>query len=218
MSLEDLVMILTKEREIDELQEIGDSFYDNAADYIKKLEAARNDATNYREADMLSDELKNARMVLEGIFDRRRSKIIDAALNTASGIRMDVKGLTLKEKPMFDGIVAAIESGRTDVLLPILEPGRAQNPAKNILGETTTKEKPIENSITFDNHVGEDLMTVKVLKDIPRFVGVDGRHYHLSSEDVVVLPKANALVLCNKNVAIPLQNPQGWATQNRFWK
>ena len=215
MSLEDLVMILTKEREIDELQEIGDSFYDEAAEYIKKLEAARNEATNYREADMLSDELKNARMVLEGIFDRRRSKIIDAALNTASGIRMDVKGLTQKEKPMFDGIVAAIESGRTDILLPILEPARAQNPAKNILGETTTKDKPIENLIKQNNNVSEDrhesegLMMVKVLKDIPRFVGVDGRHYHLSGEDVVVLPKANALVLCNKNVAIPLQNPQG---------
>ncbi|HTY89988.1 MAG TPA: hypothetical protein VMC84_02320 [Methanocella sp.] len=209
MSLEDLVMILTKEREIDELQEIGDSFYDDAAGYIKKLEAARNEATNYREADMLSDELKNARMVLEGIFDRRRSKIIDAALNTASGIRMDVKGLTQREKPMFDGIVAALESGRTDVLLPVLEPGRPQNPSKNILGETTTKEKPIENSEVHNDKISEDLVMVKVLKDIPRFVGVDGRHYHLSGDDVVVLPKANALVLCNKNVAIPLQNPQG---------
>jgi DNA replication factor GINS len=209
MSLEDLVMILTKEREIDELQEVGDSFYDDAAEYIKKLEAARNEAGNYREADMLSDELKNARMVLEGIFDRRRSKIIDAALNTASGIRIDVKGLTQKEKPMFDSIVAAIESGRTNVLLPILEPTRAQNPAKNILGETASKEKPIENSINHDSNVSEDLMMVKVLKDIPRFVGVDGRHYHLSGEDVVVLPKANALVLCNKNVAIPLQKQQG---------
>lgn len=209
MSLEDLVMILTKERELDELQEIGDSFFDDAAAYIKRLEGSRNEATNYREADMLSDELKNARMVLEGIFDRRRSKIIDAALNTASGIRMDVKGLTSKEKPMFDSIVEALESGRTDVLLPILEPGRTQNPAKNILGETTTKEKPIENSIVHDSKVSEDLMMVKVLKDIPRFVGVDGRHYHLSGEDVVVLPKANALVLCNKNVAIPLQNQQG---------
>jgi len=209
MSLEDLVMILTKERELDDLQEIGDSFFDEAASYIKKLEESRNEATNYREADMLSDELKNARMVLEGIFDRRRSKIIDAALNTASGIRMDVKGLTSKEKPMFDSIVAALEIGRKDVLLPILEPCRPQNPAKNILGETTTKEKPIENSIVHNGNVSEDLMMVKVLKDIPRFVGVDGRHYHLSGEDVVVLPKANALVLCNKNVAIPLQNPQG---------
>jgi DNA replication factor GINS len=92
-------------------------------------------------------------------------------------------------------------------LIPILEASFRQNAAKNILGETTTKDKPIENSITVENHVGEDLMIVKVLKDVPRFVGVDGRHYQLSSEDIVVLPKANAIVLCNKNVAIPLQNP-----------
>ncbi|WP_174591367.1 DNA replication complex subunit Gins51 [Methanocella conradii] len=209
MSLEDLQLILTKEREIDELQELGDSFYENAALYIKKLEEARSEATNYREADMISDELKNARMVLEGIFDRRRSKIIDAAINAASGIKIDVKGLTSKEKTMYETIVAALERGRNEILIPILEPTPLQNPAKNILGETTTKEKPIENSLTYDNHVDEDLMMVKVLKDIPRFVGVDGRHYHLSSEDIVVLPKANALVLCKKNVAIPLQNPQG---------
>jgi DNA replication factor GINS len=205
MSLEGLVSILTREREIDELQEIGDSFYDDAAEYFNKLKDARKEAGNYMEEDMLSDELKNSRMVLDGIFDRRRSKIIHAALNTASGIKVDTKGLTVNEKPMFDGIVAALEAGRNRILIPILEASFKQNVAKNILGETTTKEKPIEN-ITDQN---EDLMMVKVLKDIPRFVGVDGRQYQLSSEDVVVLPKANALVLCNKNVAIPLQNTQG---------
>ncbi len=209
MSLEDLVLILTKEREIDDVQEIGDSFYESAADYIKQLEDSRNEATNYREADMLSDELKNARMVLEGIFDRRRSKLIDAALNTASGIKIDVKGITARERPMFEAIVTALERGRNEILIPILEASYKQNPAKNILGETTTKEKPVENSLTLDSHLSEDLMMVKVLKNIPQFVGVDGRHYHLSSEDVVVLPKANALVLCNKNVAISLQNQQG---------
>jgi len=58
-----------------------------------------------------------------------------------------------------------------------------------------------------DGTADAEVMLVKVLKDIPQFVGVDGRHYQLSGDDVVVLPKANALVLCNKNVAIPLQNP-----------
>ena len=55
-------------------------------------------------------------------------------------------------------------------------------------------------------------MMIKVLKDIPRFVGVDGRNYQLSSEDIVVLPKVNAIMLCNKNAAIPLQDPD--AMQN----
>jgi DNA replication factor GINS len=128
-------------------------------------------------------------------------------LNTASGIRVDVKGITQREKPMFDAIVEALEKGRNEILIPILEASFKQNVAKNILGETTTKDKPIENTITIENHVGEDLMMIKVLKDIPRFVGVDGRNYQLSSEDIVVLPKVNAIMLCNKNAAIPLENP-----------
>ena len=71
MSLEDLVMILTKERDIDELQEIGDSFYEDAAAYIKKLEEERKAALKYQEMDMLTDELKNARIV--GILIRHEN-------------------------------------------------------------------------------------------------------------------------------------------------
>jgi DNA replication factor GINS len=212
MSLEELNTLLTKERELDnKLQEIGDSFYEDAAAYIQKLEDERKAALKYQEMDMLTDELKNARIVIEGIFDIRRRKIIEFASVSVSGTKMDIQGLTTKEKVMHEIIVSALERGRKEILIPILEPLSGQNPAKNILGETTTKEKPIENTI--DQNEAEDLMMVKVLKDIPRFVGVDGRQYQLSSEDVVVLPKANALVLCNKNVAIPLENFE--AAQNQ---
>ena len=198
--------LLTKERELDnKLQEIGDSFYEDAAAYIKKLEDERKAAQKYQEMDMLTDELKNARIVIEGIFDIRRRKIVEFASVSVSGARMDIQGLTTKEKAMHETIVVALERGRKEILIPILEPQTGQNPAKNILGETTTKEKPIENTIKENESDG--FMMVKVLKDVPRFVGVDGRQYQLSSEDVVVLPKANALVLCNKNVAIPLEGP-----------
>jgi DNA replication factor GINS len=208
MSLEELNTLLTKERELDnKLQEIGDSFYEDAAAYIKKLEDERKASLKYQEMDMLTDELKNARILIEGIFDIRRRKIIEFASVSVSGTKMDIQGLTTKEKAMHETIVSAFERGRKEILIPILEPLAEQNAAKNILGETTTKEKPIEN--IKDKNEAEDLMMVKVLKDIPRFIGVDGRQYQLSSEDVVVLPKANALVLCNKNVAIPLENPQG---------
>lgn len=208
MNLEELNTLLTKERELDnKLQEIGDGFFENAAAYIQKLEDERRAATKYQEVDMLMDELKNARIVIEGILDIRRRKIVEFASVSVSGTRMDIQGLTTKEKTMYETIVSALERGRKEILIPILEPLSGQNPAKNISGETTTKEKPIENPLTQNESV--DFMMVKVLKDIPRFVGVDGRQYHLSSEDVVVLPKANALVLCNKNVAIPLQNNQG---------
>jgi DNA replication factor GINS len=208
MSLEELNTLLTKERELDnKLQEIGDSFYEKATAYIRKLEDERRAASRYQEMDMLTDELKNARIVIEGIFDIRKRKIIEFASVSVSGTRMDIQGLTAKERSMYETIVSALERGRKEIIIPVLEPISGQNAAKNILGETTTKEKPIENPVSVD--AGEGLMMVKVLKDVPRFVGVDGRQYQLSSEDVVVLPKANALVLCNKNVAMPLQNNEG---------
>ena len=205
MNLEELAKILTIERESDRLQTLEDAFYEESASYIRGLEDARANASNYKEASMIDDEVKNARILVEGVFDRRMSKIIEYASIAATGTRISVEGLTKGEIPVYESVVEALEKGRNEILVPILEV-RHLKPAKNILGETTSKEKPIENLPASKD---EEVMLVKVLKDIPKFVGVDGRHYHLSGEDVVVLPKANALVLCNKNVAIPLTTEKG---------
>ncbi len=209
MNLEDLANKLVLERESDRLQPLDEAFYREAADYIKALDRARQEASDYKEAGMIDDEIKNARILVEGVFDRRMSKIIQYAAIYAAGTRLNVEGLTRAEKAVFDGLVAALEKGRSEILEPALEVSPRGSLAKNILGGITTKEQPIETTMDSGeaSHSDTEVMLVKVLKDIPRFVGVDGRHYQLSGDDVVVLPKANALVLCNKNVAIPLQNP-----------
>ncbi len=236
MNLEDLANKLVLERESDRLQPLDEAFYREAADYIKALDRARQEASDYKEAGMIDDEIKNARILVEGVFDRRMSKIIQYAAIFAAGNRLSVEGLTRPEKAVFDGLVAALEHGRHDILAPALEvaPPRGaashgvvtrDGLAKNILGGITTKEQPVGNAAaeaapdpsesddsseaeaSADIKESADVMLVKVLKDVPRFVGVDGRQYQLSGDDVVVLPRANALVLCNKNIAIPLQNP-----------
>lgn len=207
MNLEDLANKLVLERESDRLQPLDGAFYEQAADYIKALDRSRQEAADYKEAGMIDDEIKNARILIEGVFDRRMSKIIQYAAIYAAGTRLNVEGMTKAEKAVFDGLVVALEKGRAEILEPALEVTPRGGLAKNILGGITTKEQPIENATASGGTADAEVMLVKVLKDIPQFVGVDGRHYQLSGDDVVVLPKANALVLCNKNVAIPLQNP-----------
>ncbi len=207
MNLEDLASKLVLERESDRLQPLDGAFYEQAADYIKALDTSRQEAADYKEAGMIDDEIKNARILIEGVFDRRMSKIIQYAAIYAAGTRLNVEGMTKAEKTVFDGLVVALEKGRGEILEPALEVTPRVGLAKNILGGITTKEQPIENATASGGTADAEVMLVKVLKDIPQFVGVDGRHYQLSGDDVVVLPKANALVLCNKNVAIPLQNP-----------
>ena len=207
MNLEDLASKLVLERESDRLQPLDAAFYEQAADYIKALDRSRQEAANYKEAGMIDDEIKNARILIEGVFDRRMSKIIQYASIFAAGTRLNVEGMTKAEKTVFDGLVVSLERGRDEILEPALEVTPRVGLAKNILGGITTKEQPIESATASGGTADAEVMLVKVLKDIPQFVGVDGRHYQLSGDDVVVLPKANALVLCNKNVAIPLQNP-----------
>ncbi len=207
MNLEDLANKLVLERESDRLQPLDEVFYDQASAYIKSLDRSRQDAADYKEAGMIYDEMKNARILIEGVFDRRMSKIIQYAAIYAAGTRLNVEGMTRAEKTVFEGLVLALEKGRGEILEPALEVSPRSGLAKNILGGITTKEQPIENTTASGGTVDLEVMMVKVLKDIPQFVGVDGRHYQLSGDDVVVLPKVNALVLCNKNIAIPLQNP-----------
>ena len=45
---------------------------------------------------------------------------------------------------------------------------------------------------------------VRLLKDIPTFVGADGRNYTLAKEDVAVLSAVNAKALINRNAAIQI--------------
>ncbi len=210
MNHEDLVNRLALERENDNhLQKLDESFYEQVANYIRQMEQARQEASDYKELAAIDDEIKNARLVVEGIFDRRMSKITQYAAICAAGTKISVDGMTDAENAVFEALVKALERGRAEILMPALDVRSGRNAAKNILGGATTKEQPIESSLSLNKDVGQEVMMVKVLRDVPRFVGVDGRQYQLSGEDVVVLPKANALVLCNKNIAIPLQNQQG---------
>lgn len=52
--------------------------------------------------------------------------------------------------------------------------------------------------------INKEYIVVRLLKDIPTFVGVDGRNYSLAKEDVAVLSAVNAKALINRNAAIQI--------------
>ncbi len=49
---------------------------------------------------------------------------------------------------------------------------------------------------------GVQFVQVKVLSDVPTFVGLDTQNYDLKKGDVVFVPRANARVLCERGVAV----------------
>ncbi len=78
-------------------------------------------------------------------------------------------------------------------------------------GEDGTRGAPVDDELEIDDTrtlIQESknikYVIVRVLADIPAFIGLDGRDYKLSKEDVVVLPEGNAKTLCNRNLAIQI--------------
>jgi len=52
--------------------------------------------------------------------------------------------------------------------------------------------------------ISKEYIVVRLLKDIPTFVGVDGRNYTFAKEDVAVLSTINAKALVNRKAAIQI--------------
>ena len=144
------------------LSKIPEDFYDKAKAYLKekkKLSGKKKDR-------IASLEVKNAEMLLEDIYNRRETKIMDQAIITT---RTDIppKNLLKQEKEFFESLVNTLRSQRGMVLNTLLK-----------------KDKE------------EKLETVKFMDDIPEFVGIDLKKYGpFKKEEKAKIPKENAELL-----------------------
>lgn len=75
-----------------------------------------------------------------------------------------------------------------------------KEPQEAVHVEKTQKETLSEGK----KDINKEYIVVRLLKDIPTFVGVDGRNYTLAKEDVAVLSAVNAKALINRNAAIQI--------------
>ncbi len=116
--LEGLVDLLRRERESDTIQALPPAFISNTTAYFKGLKQAAEQAPNYREADMLRDELKSAIVIYNSIIDLRRGKIVHAAL---LGARPDILGLESNspEYLLYEGVAVAIKNYNTKASEPL---------------------------------------------------------------------------------------------------
>jgi len=144
------------------LSKIPEDFYEKAKAYLqekKKLSEKKNDR-------LASLEIKNAEMLLEDIYNRRETKIMNQAIITT---RTDIppQNLLEKEKEFFESLVNALRTQREMVLNTLLK---------------KTKEEKLE--------------TVKFTEDVPEFVGTDLKKYGPFKEgEKADIPKENAELL-----------------------
>jgi DNA replication initiation complex subunit (GINS family) len=54
--------------------------------------------------------------------------------------------------------------------------------------------------------LNKEYIVVRLLKNIPKFIGADGRNYRLGAQDVAVLPEVNAKALIKRKVAVQIES------------
>jgi DNA replication factor GINS len=210
MDIEELWETLHKERSTASLQELPSNFCEEVRAYIKKLQEERRES-NERRSGLVEDEIRNIRMKVEDIIRRRIGKIVKLA---SSGIKTPPKGMLGEEEKIFEAVKSQVERGKEQIFTLMLgeeDEGAEDNKGedksedkseKKVKGTRKRKIKSSKVSPLSTKAGNEELHIVRVLDEIPTFMGTDGRIYKIKKEDVIMLPKTNAEILCERGVAV----------------
>ncbi|MFA4956231.1 MAG: hypothetical protein WC556_04570 [Candidatus Methanoperedens sp.] len=222
INLDNILKVEREERK--KLVALDADFYGKIADQIRELDDEKrkiNDmySTKY---SLLEDELKTVRNAIESIIYKRTTKIINEArynaeislhAPTRTKENRNIDSMTQEERKFYDQLVELMTEWRGEVVNRIYrkeKPVEAieqfqekrveDNPQIHEIKDNTTKEIPVEDK----KDISKEYILVRLLKDIPTFVGVDGRNYTLAKEDVAVLSTINAKALINRKAAIQI--------------
>lgn len=197
MDVKSLREIQRKEKMTPYLQDLGKDFYQELREYLERIleEVKGAKGSDTSSLALRLAEFENIRNIVHDLYETRERKIVSNALYyVKSGDAVDTKNLVKEEEEVLKKIVDLLRSNREVVLNRALQGGMLRQKVKPV-------KKPDEKKPS-NPPSAQEFLTVRVLKDLPSIVGVDGRVYGaFKSEDLVTMPRANAETFINRGVA-----------------
>jgi len=166
------------------LTKINANFYIKLTKYLKNLESVIKQEDNSQKIKLFNDEIKNTEKLALSIYEFREKKIVQGALSKVRGGKPDLKNILDVERKLFETLVEQIIHTR-QVILEGKSPEVSNGGIKNL----EKREKKTNN-----NHI------VRVLEDIPEFVGTDMKTYSLRKDDVLTVSKQMIKPLLKRGV------------------
>lgn len=176
-SLSDIEDIWIGEKSNEELTELSDDFYKNAASYVAELARELEGSENLRR-DLLQGELKHVLKMIQEIYLTRILKMTDALVGERGG------NFLTQERQVFDEIREKLENLREELVTPAVR------------GESELKPPVEASNIAF-----------LVLSNIPEpITAADMRSYGpFEMGDIAHLPKKTVELLVDQGLAKELQ-------------
>lgn len=207
INLKNILKVERNERK--KIVPLENDFYEKVARQIRELEDEKSKIRDLYSTkhDILEDELKTARKAIESIIYKRTTKIIKEARYSVEISSLHspqdkeeqyLDSMTPEERDFYKSLIDLMTEYRAGLLDSIFS-----REVPEEIEEDLVQEEKIEKTIEPEDKkdISKEYIVVRLLKDVPTFVGIDGRNYTLSKEDVAVLSTVNAQALIKKNVA-----------------
>jgi len=195
-----------KQDELENVFRVVDAIYEKRAAKIIKLAALA--AKGHKEDVSLADAELEIYETVYAVFTVYRDRLLGLGESEKNsvGLRATLKTSDLDE-------VTPLAEANVDRTIP--EDVRAVEPAKvptktHHLNDFDFESRENSNAVIQDDrtrtlireHENIRYFQVRVLADIPTFVGLDGENYKLGAGELALLPEGNARALSDRHMAI----------------
>ncbi len=178
------------------LSNIDNHFFEEASSYCSLLRKRLNTEKKPSRNLIISEQTQSVEKIIRSIYELREKKIMLAAMSKARGGSPSEKQFLPGEKQLFNSIYLLLINTRNTSL----DYNENQNPTSKKVSlknqnniKITNKVEPQMNK---DNHT-----VIRILENIPTFIGTDTKQYDLKKKDIVSIPDALASMLIKKHVA-----------------
>ncbi|EMR73509.1 hypothetical protein MBGDN05_00337 [Thermoplasmatales archaeon SCGC AB-539-N05] len=193
LTYKDLREIQQKEKNSPLLTKIEPDFYETMSDYIESLQIEyREEKTSSPKSKLLKDEISNIQKIAIGIYEQREKKIVQMALSILRSGQPNIGNMTDEEKSVFDAIIDVLSRSRKKIIVKGSK--QDEESKENFIGEKLPDEKPT-------NKQQNSSVVIRLLEDVPVFIGPNMKKYNLKKDDVAALPREIADVMVKRNVA-----------------
>ncbi|MBI2134183.1 hypothetical protein HYU11_05900 [Candidatus Woesearchaeota archaeon] len=201
LTYESIFDVLVREKGREELQKLGDTFFNDVASYIQNKTSLMESESN---KDKVMQQIHNTKRMLRELYERREKKVMNMALvasRTSPGF-IDTSNMLSVEKSLFEGLLSQLDMYRENVLKnilnsrqPIAFAGQEQKPA---VPEPVNAPDPIENG-----------KLIRFIKAVSSFVGKELEIYGPFEEGQTArIPVELADILINMGSAVEAKHSE----------
>jgi DNA replication initiation complex subunit (GINS family) len=197
------------EKNSPQITKINKDFYHDVNSFLHKLEQRLEQEKKPQKQMLLAEECQNIEKIIRNIYEQREKKIMLAAISRARGGNPSINTLLHEEKTFFDELYHNIVSFR-DRILKVDE--KTEDEQSKFASESHVEQQKDATTITEQKKEDKQLEKkepninpiLRIVEDIPSFVGTDNKTYTLHQKDIVSLPKDMAKMLLDKKVTIKI--------------